>query len=459
MVYSVDDTIAAIASAPGPAARGIVRLSGPDVLNILQQCFTAPRADWQQQRRAARTEGTLELDAPLGPVPCELYYWPGARSYTRQPTAELHLVGSPPIVEAALARVCRLGARLANPGEFTLRAFLAGRLDLTQAEAVLGVIDAASRRELDVALRQLAGGLATPLHRIREQLLDLVAHLEAGLDFVEEDIEFLAHDELLGQLAAAERELDELLAQLGHRAHREDVARITLRGLPNAGKSSLLNALAGTDTALVSDEAGTTRDYLTHSMTLDGLACQFIDTAGVESAAPLDEIQQAAQHAAHQQVQDAHLEVLCIDRSRPLADWEFEQLRRPPAATRLVVLTKVDLPAGIPESQHPLLAGAIETSARSGTGLQQLRSAIRRQFLSSDSAIGFLDSTSQRCRDSIDAARRRVAEARATAEHFHGEDLVAAELRLALDELGRTVGAVYTDDILDRIFSRFCIGK
>jgi tRNA modification GTPase len=191
------DTIAAIASAPGGAARGIVRLSGPGVLDCLKRSFVI--ADEQCSSLEAilaahAVRGTLRL--PTTRLPCELYYWPGARSYTREPLAELHTLGSPPLLASALAALCQAGARLAQPGEFTLRAFLAGRLDLTQAEAVLGVIDARGRTQLDAALAQLAGGLSAPLGRLRERLIDLLAHLEAGLDFVEEKIEFISSAEL-----------------------------------------------------------------------------------------------------------------------------------------------------------------------------------------------------------------------------------------------------------------------
>src|SRR4051794_14966228 len=197
MNFDLDDTIAAIATAPGGSLRGIVRLSGPNSVAIAGQVFHGsdePRCDSATHPRCER--GSVQLSRALGQVPATLYLWPTASSYTRQPSAELHLPGSSPLVEAALEAVCLAGARLARPGEFTLRAFLAGRLDLTQAEAVLGVIDAGSRQELDAALSQLAGGLATPLAALRGQLLDLLAELEAGLDFVDEDIEFISRDAL-----------------------------------------------------------------------------------------------------------------------------------------------------------------------------------------------------------------------------------------------------------------------
>jgi tRNA modification GTPase len=191
-MYHTDDTICAIASAPAGAARGIVRLSGPGTIAVLERCFRcADTTSLEQVRVASVLVGTVAMDQSRVVLDADVYLWPGGRSYTRQDAAEIHTIGSPPLLSALVRTVCAAGARLAEPGEFTLRAFLAGRLDLTQAEAVLGIIDARSDEQFRTALEQLAGGLARPLDRLRGTLLDLLAHLEAGLDFVEEDIQFV----------------------------------------------------------------------------------------------------------------------------------------------------------------------------------------------------------------------------------------------------------------------------
>ncbi len=201
MLYPLDDTIVAIASAPGGAARGILRTTGPAVPGCLLGIFQPEEpVDWPALGAATVVPGSLTLDANQARLPGELYVWPTSRSFTGQPVAEFHTLGSPPLLEAALRAVCSCGARLAEPGEFTLRAFLCGRLDLTQAEAVLGVIDAAGPGEFQAALSQLAGGLAVPLRRLRDLLLDLLAHLEAGFDFADEDLAFIAAGELRGKL-------------------------------------------------------------------------------------------------------------------------------------------------------------------------------------------------------------------------------------------------------------------
>lgn len=466
-MFPLDDTIAAVASAPGGAARGIVRLSGPGVTACLQTCF---RADDGQSLARVRLptaiSGTLEMAGFASRLPCRLLLWPTARSYTRQPAAELHTVGSPPLLDAVLRQLCAAGARLAQPGEFTLRAFLAGRLDLTQAEAVLGVIDADGPRELQTALGQLAGGLAGPLQALRANLLDLLAHLEAGLDFIEEDIQFILPDQLQRELSAAAASVAALAERMTARSESGPAIRAVLVGSPNVGKSSLFNALLEHAAALVSPQAGTTRDYLCARLDLDGLVCELLDTAGFSqvleaqpevawlSRAERPGIDAAAQEMAAQQQHQAHMELLCLDSTRPLNAWEQAELARH-EPRRVLVLTKADRPSALAP-----LAGAIETSSHTGMGMERLRQRLREVALSArgcDAEV--VPATAVRCRESLLAAAGCLQHARDVACDGGGEELVAAELRAALDQLGQVVGAVYTDDILDRVFSRFCIGK
>jgi tRNA modification GTPase len=461
MTWDWQETIVAPASAPGGAARGIVRTSGDQVPTLLARCFRPtepPVLEGASRPRPAahRMSGHFLAGPPWGEIPCLVLHWPTRRSYTRQVAAEFHLPGSPPLVAAAVETLCRAGARLAEPGEFTLRAFLAGRLDLTQAEAVLGVIQAESDRELAVALQQLGGGLAGPLDALRDRLLNLLAHLEVGLDFVEEDLEFLDRGELVATLAEGAGQVRTLLDRLAPRSRLARAFRVVLRGAPNTGKSSLLNALVGEDRAIVSDEAGTTRDYLLGFVDLEGCSVGLIDTAGVEESVEPG-IAEAAQEAASAQLEQAHLELFCLDSSRPPTSWEREQLATSPAYPRLVVLTKCDL-ADAPEDWR--LAHTIRTSSRTGEGMAALRQTIRRQLQQSRAQAEVVEGTALRCEQSLRGALEALEQARRLALASEpGDELIAAELRLALDELGRVVGAVYTDDVLDRIFSRFCIGK
>jgi tRNA modification GTPase len=488
VMLALDDVIAAVATTPGGAARGIVRLSGPQTVAIVSQCFQTAAAsptDWQQLVQPNVVSGcvmckfahdgtTSDIVVEQSPqqLPADLFLWPTTRSYTRQPLAEIHTFGSPPLVQAVLQAVCTAGARLAQPGEFTLRAFLAGRIDLTQAEAVLGVVDAADRRQLHTALGQLAGGLSRPLQQLRSQLLDLLADLEAGLDFVEDDIRFVSSGELEHRLTHAAMELERIGKQLSQRSTGAGVPRVALAGWPNVGKSSLFNALVGEAAALVSAQAGTTRDYLTAVVDAGGAAVELIDTAGIEAKGngceENDEHEKragqkledrAAQTAAIEQHRQADLRLLCLDSTRLPNAWEQSELAS--VASRggtLVVLTKCE------EVQRcNLETPAIQTSSLTGAGLDSLRGAIHDALDAQPSEASVVAGTAARVRASIDRAAESFARARhliaADAVHQTAEELVAAELRTALAELGQVVGAVYTDDLLDRIFSRFCIGK
>ncbi len=450
MIGDTKDTIAAIASAPGGAYRGIVRVAGEQCVSILSEllepeCNQPSLADVRSARRIA---GSIDLGPPLGKIPADLLLWPTARSYTRQPAAEIHTLGSPPLLEAVLARLCRAGARIARPGEFTLRAFLAGRIDLTQAEAVLGVIDARDQRELAVALSQLAGGLAGPLTDLRNRLLDLLAHLEAGLDFVDEDIEFISRDELDRQLDEAARQIDALADQMQRRGTTHSLPRVVICGPPNAGKSSLFNALCGGPAAIVSEIAGTTRDYVSARVRCGSIEIELIDTAGIDRRHSTGPIDAAAQAAAHAQAEQAALVLLCDDGSlaqRPASV---------PAARSIHVLTKGDQrPA-----QFSAPWGALVTSSRTGQGIDELQALIAAALAAQPADTPVVSGTAARCRESLQLAAESLRRARVAAAEL-GDEFVAAELHSALDDLGRVVGAVYTDDVLDRIFSRFCIGK
>ena len=439
------DTIAAVASAPGGAARGIIRVSGPVCVAALANLFEPAlgRVTLASVRHSQRLAGSLALGQPLGRVPADLLLWPGTRSYTRQPSAEIHTLGSPPLLEAVLARLSALGVRIARPGEFTLRAFLAGRIDLTQAEAVLGVIDANNDRELSVALSQLAGGLAGPLNDLRNRLLELLAHLEAGLDFVDEGIEFISREELLRQLDDAARQVQALAQQMQHRGLSRALPRVVLTGPSNVGKSSLFNVLCGSDSAIVSHVAGTTRDYVSQQVRCGRLEVELIDTAGIGSGAA-GAIDAAAQDVAHQQTQQATLVVECRDASQPCPADQPGSLR---------VVMKCDLAPDIDAAD-----GAILTSSRTGQGIEELKRAIETALSSESGDASVVAGTAARCRESLLHAAEALHRARSAAAQL-GEEFVAAEVRAALDDLGHVVGAVYTEDILDRIFSRFCIGK
>jgi len=456
----LEETIAALASAPGRGARGIIRVSGGDVQCALARWFRpADPTAWQSPRGAWRHPGYWQLPEGRSQLPLDLYLWPTARSYTGQPMAELHLPGSPPLLEMVLAQLFASGVRPARPGEFTLRAFLAGRVDLTQAEAVLGVVDADTPGQLHRALAQLAGGVAGKVDRLRSDLLDLLADLEAGLDFTDEGIEFVSQQELVRRLREARQVVELLLAQATTRMRSAARARIVLAGAPNAGKSTLFNRLAGKELALVSDIRGTTRDYLKVELEWNGLPVELIDTAGWEQDAT--GIMREALSLRSEQMQQASLVLWCQAADEISADQPHEELYSAFSGTGaqiplLQVLTKADLAS--PSSTDS--DGVLAVSAHTGAGLEELRHEVVRRLADAAGEAGELvGSTAARCRDSLQSALDALDRALEAADAGSGDEFLAMDVREALDELGQITGAVYTDDILDRIFSRFCIGK
>jgi tRNA modification GTPase len=439
------DTIVALSSPHGPGARAIVRLSGPAAWAISRAFFPAA-ADGKPEERLLYSAEIRWPELVTG-LPADLYFWPAPRTYTGQDVAEIHALSCPPLIDSLISRCLDAGARAAQPGEFTLRAFLAGKLDLTKAEAVLGVIEARDREELKQALAQLAGGVGQPLQELREDLLNLLADVEAGLDFSDEDISFVRQKDLLDRLARALALLTLVRRQIDQRAAGPKPFRAALAGPPNAGKSSLFNALAGKEAALVSPEPGTTRDYLEAILFTGGIQVTLLDTAGLRP--PEDALEGTAQSLGKDQVDKADVVLWCraatgateVDWTRCLPGLAGERLLR--------VATKCDL------AMAP--SGHIATSARTGLGLEELRHELAQRARSRKHPA--LAPSLSRCRHHVDACLGRLRQAHVLALEDDPPELLALELRGALEELGAMVGAIYTDDLLDRIFSRFCIGK
>ena len=465
-MWQLDDCIAAMASPPGAAARSIIRISGGDLREVLATVFDPHWSPAENDRSPRRHSLQISLDDGLT-LPADLLFWPGRRSFTGEPLAELHLIGSPPLCNEALTRVLTMGARPAQPGEFTLRAFLNGRIDLVQAEAVLGVIDAGSRVELSSALQQLAGGISNRIAEVREQLLLHLADLEAGLDFVEEDIEFVDRSELLARLEQGTALVRALVEQARSRAHSAGRYRVVLAGLPNAGKSTLFNHLARSDTALVSPQAGTTRDYLALAVEHQGLQWEMVDTAGWEI--PRDEIEAAAARQRADQLRRAQLVLWCtaldLDESQRREDAARLAECREDAPRVLQLFTKADLADDmtILESVVDHVVAIPPTGSMFDSKKMTTPEAILDRIAAELSTIGddsdIISSTAARCEESLRQALEGLEQTRELASFGAGDELIALELRSVLDHLGRVVGQVYTDDILDRIFSRFCIGK
>lgn len=439
----IEDTIVALASAVGPGERAVIRLSGSTAIQVANAVL--PDTISGRGMFAVR----IQLPGVHSSLPATYFVMPGPRSYTGQDSVEIHTISSPPLIDLLLTTLMDRGARAAQPGEFTMRAFLAGKKDLTQAEAVLAVIHAESEDDLTAALSQLAGGVKHPLQDMREDLLNLLADVEAGLDFIDEHIEFVDDSQVLLRIGSALARLLNLKRQLDTRAMSDRPFRVAFVGEPNAGKSSLFNALAGSATALVSPIAGTTRDYLTRTVTLKGLNIELIDTAGWQEAT--NTIEQQAQKLGREQLQRADLVLWCIEAVQSIEQAQPPelppdiQLNRPP----LIVLTKADLISAPLNQPH--------TSVKTQQGINQLKEQL--SSVARESRPSAIASSLSRCQHHVEQAITHLRAAHHIVLFKEPQELLALELRLALDQLGEMVGAIYTNDLLDRIFSRFCIGK
>lgn len=446
------ETIVAAATPPGRGSVGIVRVSGPKTPEIAAVML----GELPEPRRASLTR-FLDGQQQLIDVGFALFF-PAPHSYTGEHVLELHGHGGPVVVEAVIARVLELGARRALPGEFTQRAFLHDKLDLAQAESIADLIDAGSREAARAALRSLQGEFSAMVQGLTEALIELRTYVEAAIDFPEEEIDFLADRQLEERLLAVRHHLEavEMSARQG-RLLREGMT-VVIAGRPNAGKSSLLNRLAGYDAAIVTSIPGTTRDVLRERIAIDGMPLHVLDTAGLRESP--DEVEKEGVRRAEAEFARADRVLFVIDAAAdPDATAYHEEKKRLPEKVPVtLVFNKCDLAPGIPVSNMVSGPPRVTLSALSGQGLDLLRAHLKGSmgFQTADSGTvsarqRHLDSLS-RARAYVDAAERQLRERRA------GE-LVAEELRAAQQALGEITGEFTTDDLLGRIFSSFCIGK
>lgn len=436
----IDDLIVAAGSASGTSPRAVIRLSGPRAASITTSWFSGT----SPPRPGHWAVGFLHFPSFSEPIPALTAVWDSGKSYTGQEMAEWHLTGSPAIVDLAIDAVRSQGGRLAEPGEFTRRAFLSGRIDLPRAEALIGLADATSPADLRQALDQHAGGLSVPLERLRDGLVDLLADLEAGLDFADEDIEILPLDQLLRRLA-------ELLAhgslagrKLESRSDSSRRMRVALVGRPNAGKTSLFNALTSSE-GLVSDFPGTTRDWLVAPLPLPGgVVIDLVDTAGLGQTSDLlaDDVRRQTLSLLSQ----VDLLVICQQAGQP----RFSLEKGLEGLPRLEVITKADLATS---SMEDLPA----CSVRSGEGMEKLPVLMASKVSEVSGRRGSLHMV--RSKALLETVVSRLRAAHSAALNEDGQEIVALELRHALDAMGEIAGTLTSDDLLGKIFSRFCIGK
>ncbi|MDQ0190947.1 tRNA uridine-5-carboxymethylaminomethyl(34) synthesis GTPase MnmE [Alicyclobacillus cycloheptanicus] len=458
------DTIAAIATALGEASIGVIRVSGPESAAVAERVFRLPSGK-KCRLPAARSvhfghivhphDGTLVDE-------CILVWMPGPRSYTAEDVVELQVHGGVRVVSAVLEHVLMAGARLAEPGEFTKRAFLNGRIDLSQAEAVMDLIRSKTELARRAALTQVKGRFSEEIRSLRRELIALQAHVEVTIDYPEHDVEAVA----CAAVIDVGSRLMERIAALAASARVGDMLRegipTVIVGRPNVGKSSLLNALLRRERAIVTDIPGTTRDVLEEYVNLRGIPYRLIDTAGIRETS--DVVEKIGVERSREKVQEAQLAVVVLNGSEPLEPTDIELLRETEAIGRVIVINKMDLPQaldrGILQQVNRTESPVVEVSASQAAGLAALEEAMEAQAVGDRGGIAessyftnarqsaLLRQAQQDLQLAIDAAKQNAT-----------LDIIAVQLQGAYASLGLVIGEAVGEDLLDEIFSRFCLGK
>jgi tRNA modification GTPase len=458
-MFSPDDTIVAIATPAGRGGIGIVRFSGPDAHAAATSLLT--RTKKLDARRATFTR-LAQQAAEAGEIGDEVIatYFPSPHSYTGQDVVEISAHGSPVVLQGIIRLAIASGARLAEPGEFTLRAFLNGKRDLIQSEAVADLIDAVTPLQARTAFDQLEGSLTARITALDATLFDLLARLEASLDFPDEGYHFVEPDAIGRDVAAILYEIGALLADANRGRMIREGAHIVIAGRPNVGKSRLFNALAGADRAIVTDVPGTTRDLVTERVDIEGLAVTLVDTAGLRDT--LDVVEREGVARADRARDVADLVLVVLDASEPLTVDDRQLLERTQGRVRIVVGNKSDLVATDGERDTPIAEAdtrTIRVSAVTGEGLSDLRTAIAVTLTGEESLRDTVAISNTRHIALLERARQHLEEARSAALAASPEEFVLADLQAARQAFDEIVGRRTTDDLLAHIFERFCIGK
>jgi tRNA modification GTPase len=459
-----DDTIAAISTPLGEGGIGIVRLSGKNSIEIAENIFSSPKKRTLQNMKSSsviyghiHNPSTGEkIDEVLVTV------MKSPHSYTKEDVVEINCHGGMITLRKTLELVLRQGARLADPGEFTRRAFINGRIDLSQAEAILDLIRSKTDESRRIAIEQLHGGLSEKITALRDRLMAICVNVEAYIDFPEDEIETESKQDLFSSMKDTGRDIETLLKTYDEAKFFREGLSTAIVGRPNVGKSSLLNALLQKDRAIVTDIPGTTRDVIEEYLNIKGLPLRIMDTAGIRDVKDIAE--KEGVRRSLRSIENADLVIAIFDQSEPLRDEDYEVMERIKNKTAIAVLNKSDLPAAFSQESfssfilHP--SSSLHISATSGDGLEELKEAIFNSCLKDwkEGREGVVV-TNLRHKTSIENALESLHRASQALTENQPVEIIAIELRQSLDKLGEIVGAVTTEDILNRIFSDFCIGK
>jgi tRNA modification GTPase len=464
-MFSNDDTIAAISTPLGEGGIGIVRMSGKDSLTIAGQIFLSPKNKLLKEIKSFHLTYGYILDPLTGGKVDEvlLSLMRSPYSYTKEDVVEINCHGGMISLMKILELVLGLGARLADPGEFTKRAFINGRIDLSQAEAVLDLIRSKTDESRRIALAQLQGGLSEKITSLRDRVMDVCVNIEAYIDFPEDEIETASKQDLRTSLQDISHTLQMLVKTYDEARFFREGLSTAIVGRPNVGKSSVLNALLQKDRAIVTETPGTTRDTIEEYLNIRGLPLRIMDTAGIRDVKDLAEKEGVKRSL--QSIVNSDLVIALFDRSEPLQEEDFEVLRKIKDRTTIFVLNKSDLPAAFERTSFsafiptpsPLL---LNISATRGDGIEELKDAIFSSCLKNwkEEREGVVV-TNLRHKTAIQHAQASLVNAMQALTENQPIEIIALELRDSLDKLGEIVGAITTEDILERIFNEFCIGK
>jgi len=462
-MYHINDTIVAVSS-PTSQQRVIIRIAGPEAFEICRKNFRGENGHGNLDNNRQILSGRIAIDNELE-VETRLYLFPSPHSYTGDDIVEIHLYSNPSVTQALVSRLLEQGLRTAEPGEFTARAYMNGRMDLSQAEAVNEIIVSSNKFQLDAAEKLLSGQLSLTTAKIRSQLMECLSLIEAGLDFSGEGIEFISKQDALERLAEIKKKLQELLAGSIRYESVIDLSAVGIAGAPNAGKSSLVNKLLGSERSIVSHEHKTTRDILTGLLELEHSNCVLFDCAGLITE-PDNILDELAQQAAIEAIRNSAVVVFCIDISKPnwLEDISIRKLIEPkiliPVATKCDLIMQKILHTRLAELNELFGAEFLPVSAKTGSGLDQLRDQIDSQLISGQTFAESPLAITARHKQAVIEAITNLDDA--TRELSAGNDEVAAMmLRAAYQGIGsiQQHDPAVDEQILEQIFSRFCIGK
>ena len=476
---NLDDTIVAIATPPGRGGIGVVRLAGPEAKKIalpmlrLKHELEPGRAVFGELIEPGTDHvGTAALGCPAEQTSTAridevvVAYFAKPHSYTTDDIVEISAHGSPVVLRHVVEMAMARGARLAEPGEFTMRAFLNGRIDLTQAEAVRDLIDSQTLYQAKVAAQQLEGALSRRLQPVKQKLVELIAILEAGIDFAEDDVSVLPNNEILRRIAAVREPLEQLAASFAYGKIVHEGLTLAIVGRPNVGKSSLFNCLVERERAIVTATPGTTRDLVTETVAIGGIPVNLVDTAGIRRA--LDEAESIGIRKSMEALADADLVLIVLDSSQPYSAEDDELLRQVSGRPAIVVENKCDLGTnhvggaalGCPAERTSTDMRRVRTSAVTGAGIPELRHEILRHIggeAGSQAESGFL--TNLRHEKLIRESLSALAAAKTATDNRVPHEMLLLDLYNALRQMDEITGATTNDDILNLIFSTFCIGK